>query len=74
MVDKKILNIVFTPESTYFFFFCFTPHNSSSAELGQNSRASTSISRIAKMHSSSLILLRLLMVSFEPQSIILPFL
>lgn len=38
-----------------FFFFCFTPRNSSSARLGQNSRASTSISSIAKMRSSSLI-------------------
>lgn len=36
-------------------FFCFTPRNSSSARLGQNSRASTSISSIAKMRSSSLI-------------------
>jgi hypothetical protein len=35
-------------------FFCFTPRNSSSARLGQNSRASTSISSITKMSSSSL--------------------
>ena len=32
----------------------FTPRNSSSARLGQNSRASTSISIIAKMCSLSL--------------------
>lgn len=37
--------------------FCFTPRNSSSARLGQNSRASTSISSITKMRSSSLICL-----------------
>jgi hypothetical protein len=37
-------------------FFCFTPRNSASARLGQNSRASTSISRIRKMSSSSLII------------------
>lgn len=35
--------------------FCFTSRNSSSARLGQNSRASTSISSIAKKRSSSLI-------------------
>lgn len=37
-------------ESAYF----LKPRNSSSARLGQNSRASTSISSIAKMRSSSL--------------------
>ncbi|GAV84984.1 hypothetical protein CFOL_v3_28424 [Cephalotus follicularis] len=36
---------------------CFTPRNSSSARLGQNSRASTSISSIAKMCSSDLYVL-----------------
>ena len=47
-------------------FFCFTPRNSSSAGLGQNSRASTSISRIAKMRSSSLIrLLAVIVASWE---------
>ena len=45
------LHIVFLPaESAYF----SKPRNSSSARLGQNSRASTSISSIAKMRSSSL--------------------
>lgn len=34
-------------------YFFFTPRNSSSDRLGQNSRASTSISSIAKMRSSS---------------------
>ena len=38
-------------------FCCFTPRNSSSARLGQNRRASTSISSITKMSSSSLICL-----------------
>ena len=37
------------------YFFCFMPRTPSSARLGQNSRASTSISSIAKMRSSSLI-------------------
>lgn len=44
-------------------FFCFTPRNSSSARLGQNSRASTSISSIAKMRSSSLICLLAVIVA-----------
>lgn len=45
------LHIVFlTAESAYF----LKPRNSSSARLGQNSGASTSISSIAKMRSSSL--------------------
>lgn len=45
------LHIVFlTAESAYF----SKPRNSSSARLGQNSRASTSISSIEKMRSSSL--------------------
>lgn len=45
------LHIVFlTSESAYF----SKPRNSSSARLGQNSRASTSISSIEKMRSSSL--------------------
>ena len=43
------------------FFFCFTPRNSSSAGLGQNSRAS--ISSIAKMRSSSLICLLAVIVA-----------
>ena len=43
------------------FFFCFTPRNSSSARLGQNSRAS--ISSIAKMCSSSLICLLAVIVA-----------
>lgn len=42
--------VIVTAESAYF----FTPRNSFSARLGQNSRASTSISSIAKMRSSSL--------------------
>uniref|UniRef100_A0A2P2MUN6 Ycf1 n=1 Tax=Rhizophora mucronata TaxID=61149 RepID=A0A2P2MUN6_RHIMU len=44
-------------------FFCFTPRNFSSAGLGQNSRASTSISSIAKMCSSSLICLLAVIVA-----------
>ena len=46
-------------------FFCFTPRNSSSARLGQNSRASTSISSIAKMRSSSLICLLAVIVAYR---------
>ena len=45
------------------YFFCFTPRNSSSARLGQNSRASKSISSIAKMRSSSLICLLAVIVA-----------
>lgn len=37
--------------------FCFTSRNSSSTWLGQNSRASTSISSLTKKRSSSLICL-----------------
>lgn len=44
-------------------FFCFTPRNSSSASLGQNSGESTSISSIAKMRSSSLICLLAVIVA-----------
>ena len=43
--------------------FFFMPHTSSSARLGQNSRASTSISSIAKMRSSSLICLLAVIVA-----------
>lgn len=50
-IYRFFLHIVFLPaESAYF----SKPRNSSSARLGQNSRASTSISSIAKMRSSSL--------------------
>lgn len=50
-IYRFFLHIVFLPaESAYF----LKPRNSSSARLGQNSRASTSISSIAKMRSSSL--------------------
>ena len=45
-------NIVFKSHQ-HILFFCFMPRTPSSARLGQNSRASTSISSIAKMRSSS---------------------
>ena len=44
-------------------FFCFTPRNSSSDRLGQNSRAS--ISSITKKPSSSLISLLAAIVTFD---------
>lgn len=53
-----LLNIVFPAKTKnkISIFFCFTPRNSSSARLGQNSRASTSMSSIEKKakRSSSL--------------------
>lgn len=52
-VNGKIFkNCLHSPSA----FFCFTPRNSASARLGQNSRASTSISSIRKKSSSSLII------------------
>ena len=55
--------------------FCSTPRNSSSARLRQNSRASTSTSRIAKIRSSSLIcLLAVIVTSRENRSTFMPIL
>lgn len=62
IVKAKKLHIVTILELAY---LCFTPRNSSSARLGQNSRASTSISSIAKMRSSSLICLLALIVVYR---------
>lgn len=55
--------ITYSMRIRIFFCFCFTPRNSSSARLGLNSRASTSISSIAKMRSSSLICLLAVIVA-----------
>lgn len=60
MADK--LNNIVCP-ARISIFFCFTPRNSSSASLGQNSGESTSISSIAKMRSSSLICLLAVIVA-----------